>query len=284
MREVSFIIVNYNVTDFLRNCLQSIVRFANDVDYEIVVVDNNSPDKSWLVLEKEFPFVKFISSPQNLGFSKANNLAAENASGEYFYLLNPDTELEGAYLRELLNFAGQTERFGCLGLRMHDKEGNFLPESKRTIPSIASSFEKLFNVFRSNHSKSYYLNKIGEFEIAEAEVLTGANLLIKRSVYQEIGGLDEAYFMYGEDIDLCYTLLRNGYRNWYFGKYSILHHKGESTVKDHIYLNRFYGAMKIFVRKYYPNPLMRALLFAGLALRQKLEYFNLPKTKTTQNN
>lgn len=281
--KVSFIIVNYNVTQLLKNCLQSIVCFAHDVDYEVIVVDNDSTDKSWILLKEEFPPVNFIASQENLGFSKANNLAATHATGEYLYLLNPDTELEGEYMGEILKFADQTERFGCLGLRMHDKNGNFLPESKRAVPGVANSFEKLFNVFRKNHSKSYYLNSIGTYDVAEAEVLTGANLLIKKKVYEEIGGLDEAYFMYGEDIDICYTLLRRGYRNWYYGKYSILHHKGESTVKDEVYLDRFYGAMKIFVRKYYPNPLVRAVLFAGLNMRQKLEYLKLPKTKTTQN-
>lgn len=281
--KVSFIIVNYNVTQLLKNCLQSIVCFAHDVDYEVIVVDNDSTDKSWILLKEEFPPVNFIASQENLGFSKANNLAATHATGEYLYLLNPDTELEGEYMGEILKFADQTECFGCLGLRMHDKNGNFLPESKRAVPSVANSFEKLFNVFRKNHSKSYYLNSIGTYDVAEAEVLTGANLLIKKKVYEEIGGLDEAYFMYGEDIDICYTLLRRGYRNWYYGKYSILHHKGESTVKDEVYLDRFYGAMKIFVRKYYPNPLVRAVLFAGLNMRQKLEYLKLPKTKTTQN-
>lgn len=281
--KVSFIIVNYNVTQLLKNCLQSIVCFAHDVDYEVIVVDNDSTDKSWILLKEEFPPVNFIASQENLGFSKANNLAATHATGEYLYLLNPDTELEGEYMGEILKFADQTECFGCLGLRMHDKNGNFLPESKRAVPGVANSFEKLFNVFRKNHSKSYYLNSIGTYDVAEAEVLTGANLLIKKKVYEEIGGLDEAYFMYGEDIDICYTLLRRGYRNWYYGKYSILHHKGESTVKDEVYLDRFYGAMKIFVRKYYPNPLVRAVLFAGLNMRQKLEYLKLPKTKTTQN-
>lgn len=267
----------------LRNCVRSIVRFAHDVDYEIIVIDNASPDQSWTALRDEFTEVRFIASPENLGFSKANNLASGQAVGEYLYLLNPDTELEGSYMREILDFADRCERFGALGLRMHDTHGNFLPESKRSVPNIANAFGKLFNVFRSNHSKSYYLNGIGEFDIAQAEVLTGANLLVKRAVYREIGGLDERYFMYGEDIDLCYTLLRNGYSNWYYGKYSILHHKGESTVKDGVYLDRFYGAMKIFVRKYYPNPLLRAVLMLALELRKGLEAMRLPKAKTTQN-
>lgn len=276
---MSFIIVHYNVADLLRNCINSILIYSHNVDYEIIVVDNNSPDNSWKVLKNEFPQVKFIENKENSGFAKANNLAVKIATKEFLYILNPDTELEGNYLNEILNFASSKANFGCLGLRMHDKNGNFLPESKRSVPDMFNSFEKLFNNFKSNHSKSYYRNDISENEIAEVEVVTGANLLIKKSVYEVIGGFDETYFMYGEDIDLCYTLLRNGYRNFYYGKYAILHYKGESTIKDSKYLERFYGAMEIFVKKYYSkNPLQLSFLLAGLKLRHRLAKLKL-KTK-----
>ncbi len=267
--KLSIIILNYNVTELLRACLSSVKRYVQDIDYEVIVIDNASPDTSWKNLVKEFPTVYFIENPKNQGFSIANNIAAENAKGEYLYFLNPDTELEGNYMSEILSFADGIENFGCLGLRMHNFHGNFLPESKRAVPDMFNSFEKLFNGFKKNQSKSYYRNDVGEYEIAEVEVITGANLLIKRKIYEEIGGFDGRYFMYGEDIDLCYTLLQHGYRNFYYGKYSILHHKGESTVKDKFYLKRFYGAMKIFIEKYYrkEKPLQYFLLLAGLQLR-----------------
>jgi GT2 family glycosyltransferase len=182
------------------------------VEYEVIVIDNASTDSSWNELIPEFPEVRFISSDTNGGFSKANNQAIHTAKGEYLLLLNPDTELEGFYMKDLLDFADSQQNFGCLGVRMHDAEGKFLPESKRSVPDMFNSFEKLFTNFRKNNSKSYYRNDIGENAVAEVEVITGAFLLAKKEVYQKIGGLDETYFMYGEDIDLCYTFLRNGYK------------------------------------------------------------------------
>lgn len=275
--KLSVIIVNYNVTQLLRNCLLSIQKYIKEVDFEVIVMDNASTDTSWTDLIAEFPMVHFISSEINGGFSKANNQAISLAKGEYVLLLNPDTELEGFYMRELLDFVDSKSDFGCLGVRMHDAQGDFLPESKRSVPDMFNSFEKLFVNFKKNNSKSYYRSDIEEYAVAEVEVITGAFLLIKNEVYQQIGGLDEAYFMYGEDIDLCYTLLRNHYTNYYYGKASILHHKGESTIKDDVYLKRFYGAMQIFIDKYYKEekPVQYSFLKAGLKLRHQVEKIKL---------
>lgn len=275
--KLSVIIVNYNVTQLLRSCLQSLQKYIQEIDYEVIVIDNASTDNSWGDLIPEFPNVYFISSTTNGGFAKANNKAVQMAKGEYILLLNPDTELEGFYMKELLEFADAQPSFGCLGVRMHDAEGHFLPESKRSVPDMFNSFEKLFTNFKKNNSKSYYRNDIEENAIAEVDVITGAFLLAKKEVYEKIGGLDEAYFMYGEDIDLCYTFLRNGYQNFYYGKVSILHHKGESTIKDEVYLNRFYGAMQIFIDKYYKEskPVQYSFLKAGLKLRHQIEKIKL---------
>lgn len=274
--KLSFIIVNYNVTNLLKNCLFSINQFVKYIDYEVIVIDNCSTDDSWKSLIKEFPKYKFIENDKNVGFAKANNKAVKLANGEYIFLLNPDAELKGFYMKELLDFANSKCDFGCLGLRMHDANGKFLAESKRSVPDMFNSFEKLFTNFKKNNSKSYYRNDIDEDAISEVEVITGANLLMKRDLYLKIGGLDEQYFMYGEDIDLCYTLIRNGYKNWYFGRYSILHHKGESTTKDEVYLERFYGAMQVFVDKYYSeNILQHRFLTTGLKLRCHLEKLRL---------
>ena len=270
--KLSIIIVNYNVTQLLRNCLSSIQKFVKNIDYEVIVMDNASTDSSWKDLVEEFPAFNFIENLQNDGFSKANNKAVKLARGEYILLLNPDTEIEGDYLAELVEFASQQKKFGCLGVRMHDADDQFLPESKRAVPNISNSFEKLFTNFRDNYCKSYYRNDIGQFEIAGVEVITGAFLLCNKAVYNAVGGLDERYFMYGEDIDFCFTLLQNGFKNWYYGKASILHHKGESTVKDEVYLERFYGAMQIFVAKYYQKrPFQKFFLTSGLRLKHHFE-------------
>ena len=270
--KVSVIIVHYQVKDLLRNCILSIKKYFQGFEYEIIVVDNNSPDSTWKSLVSEFPEVNFLALDKNYGFSKANNIGVKSAKGEYVYILNPDTEIEGDYFQEILDFADNQEKFGALGLRMHNLKGEFLPESKRSVPALINSFEKLFTTF-NNNSKTYYRNDVDEFGIAEVEIMTGANLLLKRSVYEEVGGFDERYFMYGEDIDLCYTILRKGYKNFYYGKYSLLHYKGESTVKDKVYLNRFFGAMNIFIGKYYKRqkPFQYLLMKIGLKLKHYLE-------------
>ncbi len=270
--KVSVIIVHYQVKDLLRNCILSIQKYFQDFDYEVIVVDNHSPNQDWKVLIDEFDKVNFIELKENIGFSKANNVGVKYAKGNYVYILNPDTEIEGNYFKEILDFADAQQNFGALGLRMHDAKGNFLPESKRSVPALINSFEKLFTKL-NNDSKTYYRNDVAETDIAEVEVMTGANLLMKKSVYEEVGGFDERYFMYGEDIDLCFTILRNGYKNFYYGKYSILHYKGESTVKDKIYLNRFFGAMDIFIKKYYKKqkPLQYLLMKIGLKLKHFME-------------
>ncbi|KPE50221.1 glycosyl transferase family 2 [Chryseobacterium indologenes] len=275
--KLSVIIVNYNVTRLLRNCLLSVQKYTDQEICEIIVIDNASTDSSWKELISEFPEVHFIASESNDGFAIANNKAIKTASGEYLLILNPDTELEGFYMQELLDFADSKPDFGGLGVRMHDAQGVFLPESKRSVPDMFNSFEKLFTNFKKNNSKSYYRNDINEYAVAEVDVLTGAFLLVKKEVYEKIGGLDETYFMYGEDIDLCYTLLRSGYKNYYYGKASILHHKGESTIKDEVYLERFYGAMLIFIDKYYKNskPVQYSFLKTGLKLRHKIERIKL---------
>ncbi|MDN3694601.1 glycosyltransferase family 2 protein [Chryseobacterium tructae] len=275
--KLSIIIVNYNVAQLLRNCLLSIQKYVKDLEYEVIVIDNASTDSSWKDLITEFPEVHFIASEINGGFSKANNTAIQAAKGEYILLLNPDTELEGFYMKEVLDFSDSQPDFGCLGIRMHDADGHFLPESKRSVPDMFNSFEKLFTNFKKNNSKSYYRNDLEENVIAEVEVMTGAFLLLKKEVYEKVGGLDEAYFMYGEDIDLCYTLIRNGYKNYYYGKASLLHHKGESTIKNDVYLNRFYGAMQIFIDKYYKEskPMQYSFLKAGLKLRYQIEKIKL---------
>lgn len=270
--KVSVIIVHYQVKDLLKNCILSIQKHFQGIDYEIIVVDNNSPDSQWKNLIDEFPDINFITLEKNFGFSKANNVGVQAAKGEYVYILNPDTEIEGNYFQEILDFADQQPKFGALGLRMHNKQGDFLPESKRSVPALVNSFEKLFTKL-SNDSKTYYRNDVAESDIAEVEVMTGANLLMKKSVYEEVGGFDERYFMYGEDIDLCYTILRAGYKNFYYGKYSILHYKGESTVKDKFYLNRFFGAMDIFIKKYYKKqkPFQYLLMKIGLKFKHFIE-------------
>ena len=139
--KLSIIIVNYNVTELLRKCLSSIDYYIQNIEFEVIVIDNNSPDSSWRDLKTDFPQVRLMASEENLGFACANNKAIKEAKGEYVLLLNPDTELEADDIIDILDFADSKENLGALGVRMHDANGSFLPESKRSVPNMLNSFE-----------------------------------------------------------------------------------------------------------------------------------------------
>lgn len=270
--KVSVVIVSYNARYYLEQCLQSVLTALHSVGGEIIVVDNNSPEKPIDFIRDKFPTVHFIESPTNLGFGKANNVGVEKAKGEYVLILNPDTLIPEDLFEKILPFADSKSNLGALGVRLIDADGNFHPESKRNIPTFQNTFGKLFgSLVNSKRSKSYYKTEVAEDEIAPAEILVGAFMLLRKSVYQEVGGFDEAYFMYGEDIDLSYTLVLNGFTNYYYGKSTVIHYKGESTRKDTKYLKVFFGAMKIFIGKYYRNNPIQFFLFnLGLRIRYYL--------------
>lgn len=269
--KLSVVIVSYNAVSFLRQCLISVEKFLPKYA-EIIVFDNASPQREIESLPKEFPHIQFILNDENLGFAKGNNLAVKQTQGDYVLILNPDTIVYEDFFPKILEFAEKTNDLGALGVRMLDGEGNFLPESKRNVPSAFSSFAKLFRG-TSGTGKTYYANYLKPTENGEVEVLSGACMLMKKAVYEEVGGFDEKYFMYGEDIDLSYTLIQNGYQNYYLGEVAITHFKGESTVKDKKYLERFYGAMEIFIQKYYKKekPLQYYFMLVGLRLKHALE-------------
>lgn len=231
---------------FLRQCILGIQAASKNIITEIIVVDNNSSDESCTMIRNKFPEVKLIENKKNIGFSKANNLGVAVAEGEFVLIINPDTVLAEDTFDKVLDFAEKQKDLGAIGIKFIDGTGNFLPECKRNIPTIRIANQKI----RGN-SQKYYANHIDENEIAKVEILTGAFMLIKREVYLKVGGFDEDYFMFGEDIDLSYKLLNNGFQNFYFGKTTMIHYKGESTVKDLTYLKNFYNAMQIFYKKYY---------------------------------
>jgi len=227
---------------------------------EIIVIDNNSSDGSCQMIKERFPKVSLIENSLNVGFAKANNQGVSIANGEYLLILNPDTYLAEDTIKNVFDFVSNKKDVGAIGVKLIDGIGNFLPESKRNIPTVKVAALKI-----AGNSKSYYANHIDENEISEVDILTGAFLLIKRRVYEVVGGFDEDYFMYGEDIDFSYKLLRNGLQNYYLGNTSIIHYKGESTVKDISYLKHFYGAMRVFYNKHFRvNLFYYIILYAGV--------------------
>jgi GT2 family glycosyltransferase len=278
--KLSVIIVNYNVEYFLEQCLNSVVTAMNNLEGEIFVVDNHSIDGSVDMVRRKFPTVKLIANLENTGFSRANNQALKMAKGEYCLLLNPDTLVEEDTFSKVVEFMDTHPDAGGLGVKMIDGRGNFLPESKRGLPTPAVAFWKIFGFSalfpRSKIFGRYHLGYLDKDQVHQVDVLSGAFMLLRRKALEKTGLLDEDFFMYGEDIDLSYRIIKAGFRNYYFPHTRIIHYKGESTKKSSVnYVFVFYNAMIIFARKHFSHTNARrysllislAIYFrAGLAL------------------
>ena len=246
MKQLSVIIVNYNVKYYLEQCLDSVRRAMVGIDGEVLVVDNHSHDGSVDYLRDRFPEVTFVESNHNLGFSRANNIAIRQSEGMYVLLLNPDTFIAEGVLRQAIQFMEQHPKAGGVGVRMHNSDGSLAPESRRALPTPLVSLKKMLGL-----SKHYYMSHLPWDKPGQIEVISGAFLMARREALDKVGLLDETFFMYGEDIDLSYRLTLGGYENWYL-PLDIVHYKGESTVKSSFrYVHVFYQAMLIFFRKHY---------------------------------
>ncbi len=273
--KLSVIILNYNVEYFLELCLRSVVAATINLKAEIIVVDNNSKDGSCEMVKRLFPDVILISNKKNLGFSKGNNIGVSKAKGEYLCILNPDTVVAEDTFIKLLDFSENKKQLGIVGCQLINGKGLFLPESKRNIPTVKVSLKKMIGL-----SKSYYANNLSQSGIGKVSILVGAFMLINKQVYNAVGGFDEDYFMYGEDIDLSYKILKAGYSNYYYGATTVIHYKGESTLKDKKYAERFFGAMQIFYKKHFKhNLIFDAVVWLGIKVA-----FAFRKTRKVKSN
>jgi GT2 family glycosyltransferase len=267
--KLSVVIVSYNVRDYLENCLQSVSRALEGIEGEVFVVDNHSDDDSVEAVRRQYPWVRLIENQENMGFSRANNIAIREARGEYVLLLNPDTIVEEATLREVLRFMEEHPKAGGAGVMMHNADGSLAPESRRALPTPWVSCLKMLGF-----TKRYYMSHLPWDQPSRIEVISGAFCFLRKKALDEVGLLDEDFFMYGEDIDLSYRLMKGGWENWYL-PYPITHFKGKSTQKsDYRYVHIFYKAMLIFFRKHYSHlslfyalPVKMAIYFrAAIAL------------------
>ncbi|GAA4374080.1 glycosyltransferase family 2 protein [Hymenobacter koreensis] len=256
--KLSVVIVNYNVCYFLEQTLLSVRRAVEKLGapVEVWVVDNNSVDGSVAMVRERFPEVKLIANRDNPGFSKANNQAIRESKGEHVLLLNPDTVVEEDTFRLCCEFMDAHPECGGLGVKMLDGQGKFLPESKRGLPTPWVAFYKVFGLAalfpKSRTFGRYHLGFLDKDQTHEIEVLSGAFMLMRRKALDQVGLLDEDYFMYGEDIDLSYRLTQGGWKNYYFPGTRIIHYKGESTKRTSVnYVFVFYRAMVIFARKHF---------------------------------
>ncbi|WP_029272718.1 glycosyltransferase family 2 protein [Flavobacterium sp. KJJ] len=253
--QLSVIILNYNVRYFLEQCLLSVQEALSALDAEIIVVDNNSSDESVLMMQEKFSTVKLIQNKENFGFPKGNNIGVSQANGKYICILNPDTVVAEDTFTKVLAFAEKQTDLGILGCKLIDGKGNFLPESKRGIPTPWIAFTKIFSlykVFPNWHLfNQYYAQHLREDETGKVAILVGAFMFMKRDLYLELDGFDENCFMYADDIDLSYRALLKQKSNYYFHETTVLHYKGESTVKDEKYMKRFQEAMNFFYQKHF---------------------------------
>ena len=276
---LSIVIVNYNVQYFLEQCLLSVRKAVGQLPAgegaEVFVVDNNSVDNSVAMVREKFPEIKLIENRKNTGFAVANNQAMRMAKGKYILLLNPDTVVREDTFSKCVEFMEAHPDAGGLGVKMIDGSGNFLPESKRGFPSPFVAFSKTFGLSSifptSKIFNQYHLGFLDKDETHEVDVLAGAFMLMRKSVLDKIGLLDEAFFMYGEDIDLSYRIVKAGYKNYYFAGTTIIHYKGESTKKGSLnYVRTFYNAMIIFAKKHFEGrqaKLYVAMIYGAIYFR-----------------
>jgi N-acetylglucosaminyl-diphospho-decaprenol L-rhamnosyltransferase len=255
--------------------MYSVLKATKNIEAEIIVADNNSIDASLEMLASVYAGrVKVIANDENYGFSKGNNIAVAQAQGTYLCILNPDTIVGEKVFEECLAFAKAEPKAGFIGAQLIDGTGAYLPESKRHIPTPKVARQKIWG-----NNKNYYYHEVDQNQRGKVDVLVGAFMFCDKKVYDDCGGFDERYFMYGEDIDLSYTALQKGYENYYLGDQKVIHFKGESTVKDKVYLQRFYGAMGLFYDKYFRQSALEKnaidLLIKGMiALHKNIESSN----------
>ena len=271
--KLSVVIVSYNVRPYLEQCLQSVQNALEGIEGEVFVVDNHSDDDSVETIRNHYPWVRLIANQENVGFAKANNQAIRQSPAEYVLLLNPDTVVAKDTLREVLRFMDEHPKAGGAGVMMCYEDGTRAPESRRALPTPWVAALKMLGF-----TKRYYMSHLPWDQPCRIEVISGAFCLLRHEALKTVGLLDEDFFMYGEDIDLSYRLLKGGWENWYL-PYSIVHYKGKSTQKtDYRYVHIFYQAMLIFFRKHYSHlsffftvPVKMAIYFrATIALTEIL--------------
>ncbi|UOK41138.1 glycosyltransferase family 2 protein [Flavobacterium enshiense] len=285
--QLSVIILNYNVRYFLEQCVLSVQKALSGIEGEIIVVDNFSVDSSCEMMKLRFPNVRLIENKANLGFPKGNNIGVAEAKGKYICILNPDTVVAEDTFQKVLAFAESKSDLGIVGCKLIDGTGNFLPECKRGTPTPWVAFTKIFGLYKifpkSGLFNKYYAQHLSENQTGKVDILVGAFMVMKRDLYLEVGGFDENCFMYSDDIDLSYTVLKTGKSNYYFHETSVIHYKGESTVRDGTYMKRFREAMHFFYKKHFGGSFVfdvfmqiGAFLFAILKKQQQQQIFSKP--------
>ena len=276
--KLSIVIVNYNVKEFLTQCLDSIFKSQTQYDYEVIIVDNSSKDSGRDQLCATFEHITWVDNIENIGFGRANNQGFSLAKGVYTLILNPDTVLQEDTIEKCVSYLIAHPKVGGLGIKGIDGSGQFLPESKRALPTPLVALWKitgLSSIFpKSSVFARYHLGHLSPEENHEVDILVGCFMMIPTKLLLSVGGFDPQYFMYGEDIDLSYELQKTGHKNIYFSESQIIHYKGESTKRGSLnYVRMFYKAMVLFAKKQFTGSSAAAyslLIYLGIYLRAAL--------------
>ena len=283
MIDLSIIIVNYNVKEFLKNLLHSIHKATQNLSIEIIVVDNASDDGSVEMIKEKFPDVILITNEKNLGFGKANNIGLKKARGKYILLINPDTLVAEDTFIKLIEFFEAHPEAGMAGCKILNPDGTLQLACRRSFPGPWTSFTKvtgLSNLFpKSKLFARYNLTYLDENQTYEVDAISGSFMMLRKEVYEKVGGFDEQFFMYGEDLDLCYRVQKAGYKIYYVHTTQIIHYKGESTKRSSLDETRvFYNAMHLFVKKHFASSLIvEAILRSAIALRSLFAFLGKKK-------
>lgn len=274
MLDLSVVIVNWNTRDLLRDCLRSVYESEGEFTFEIIVVDNCSSDGSAGMVREEFPQVHLMEAETNRGYAWANNLGLRHLEARYYLLLNPDTVVPPHALQEMIAFMDGHPEAGMAGPKLVMADGSLDLACRRSFPTPENSFYKLFGLSRlfpkSERFGQYNLTYLDPDEMAEVDSVVGAFMMVRREVVEEIGGLDEQYFMYAEDLDWALRAKRRGWKVYYYPQVTVLHYKRQASEQNPQKAQfEFWRAMHIFYHKHYADDTpswLHYLVLAGLAL------------------
>jgi len=282
---LSVIIVNYNVKEYLQNLLYSLEKSAAGIQYEVIIVDNASDDGSVELIKEKFSSVKLIANEKNLGFGKANNIGLALSKGEFILLINPDTIIQEDTLTKMFSFLESNNQIGLAGCKILNPDGTLQLACRRSFPGPWTSFCKvtgLSNLFPNNRFFARYnLTYLDENKSYEVDAISGSFMMMRREVYEKVGGFDEQFFMYGEDLDLCFRVQKAGFKNFYVHNTQIIHYKGESTRRSNLdETNVFYNAMHLFVKKHLSSSIIVELILRSAINFRKILAFAARKKNT----
>lgn len=274
MVDLSIVIVNYNTKDLLRDCLASVLESRGLRSFEVTVVDNASSDGSADMVREEFAQVRLIASPVNGGYSYANNLGLQAVQARHYLLLNPDTIVPPSALAEMVAYMDSKPDAGAAGPRLVLADGSLDLACRRSFPTPAVSFYRFSGLSRlfpkSRRFGRYNMTFLDPDEEAEVDSVVGAFMLVRGEALEQVGLLDEDFFMYGEDLDWAYRMKQVGWKVYYNPAVTVLHYKRASSRHSKRAQFEFVRAMYVFYRKHYApeTPLaLHALILLGLALR-----------------